>query len=80
MTIEVLEHIGRVLIEFDRAIRVPSNFTEWSSDNEGSDRFALLYNPSYETQTMLYDQDVTNSLKWSVIIDQGQETEPVLDD
>ena len=69
------------MIKFDKVIRVPWNYTEWSDDNEGSDRFQLAYYPTFETQTVLYDQDVSNTMKWSVIEEQkDEEVEPVQDD
>ena len=73
VTVEAPDSSGRVMIKFDKVIQVPWNYTQWSDENEGSDRFQLTYYPTYETQTILYDQDLSNSMKWSVI-------EPIRDD
>ena len=55
MVISTPDEEGAFDIKFDQLIRLPSNFTEWSNENEGVNRLSLDYHPSEDTQTFLYD-------------------------
>jgi len=45
-------------IHFSREVVLPTDCSQWSNNNEGKDRLKVVYLPSEETQTILYDQDL----------------------
>lgn len=56
-----------VIVRFSKYIKLPSNVTEWNHLNEGNDRLNITYITCEETQTVLYDQDLTIDLAWKVV-------------
>ena len=46
---------GIFLTKLSKAIHFSLNYTLWNSENEGTERFAIEYIPSEETETILYD-------------------------
>ena len=66
VTMESPNEFGIFMIKFSQAVRLPSNFTSWDSENEGSEILELDYIPTEETKTILYDADVSNKVSWSI--------------
>lgn len=54
-------------VRFSREIALPVNCSSWTSINEGMDRLSVQYQPSQETQTIMYDEDVTIDMFWRVV-------------
>ena len=56
-----------VIVRFSKYIKLPHNITEWNHLNEGNDRLNITYITCEETQTVLYDQDLSIDLAWKVV-------------
>lgn len=54
-------------MKFGRKIRLPANFTKWSSENEGGERLNITFFPSEETQDALPDFDDGIKFGWHII-------------
>ena len=48
-------------------VRLPQNYTQWNSENEGPSTLSLLYYPTQETETILYDTDTANEFSWYIV-------------
>ena len=58
---------GNFNVKFNRDIRLPTNFTQWTSENEGADKLQVEYLPSEETQTFMYDLGIEVKMRWKVV-------------
>jgi len=54
-------------ITFEPSIRLPLSCLNWSSANEGANRILIDFEPSEETLTLVYDQDLQADFSWIVI-------------
>ena len=50
-------------------MRLPSNYTLWTSENEGRERLEIKYLPKLETIEAVIDQNRDLSYKWRVKYD-----------
>ena len=48
-------------------IALPRNCSLWTNNNEGNDRLKIVFQPSEETLTYLYDQDLEIKMNWSIV-------------
>ena len=53
-------------IRFSREVVLPVDCSQWTNDNLGKERLKVVYLPSEETQTILYDQDLEIVMQWVV--------------
>ena len=44
------DYKGKMSLQFSKQIRLPANYTLWTSENEGRERLSLKYLPSEETR------------------------------
>ena len=47
-----------LFVEFSEYLRMPYNISLWNNTNEGQDRIRVIYEPNYETQTLLEEQEI----------------------
>lgn len=57
---------GRVEVKFSREIRLPTNFTSWTDQNEGAERLRVQYLPTNETKVLVEEMDVYLKCSWKI--------------
>ncbi len=60
---------GRLRLDFSQRVRLPANYTLWTSENEGRERLEIKYLPNEETIESVIDENRDLSYKWSVKYD-----------
>jgi len=64
VTVEAPDSEGNFIVRFSKEISLPTNCSQWSDLNEGKDRLKVRYDPTEETQTLLYEQDLKVEMHW----------------
>ena len=49
-----------------KGIRLPTNSSQWTNLNEGSQKFNINFTATEETNTLLYDKDLKIEMGWKV--------------
>ena len=55
---------GRIQVDFSRDIRLPTNVTGWTNENEGAEKFKILYKPTEGTKELAEDIEKELSFSW----------------
>jgi len=61
------DYYGVLEIEISRSIRLPANYTSWTSSNEGAEMLSIEFVPSNETVFKLREDELAGFFSWSVL-------------
>ena len=64
--ISVTDNRGRMSLNFSKRIKLPGNYTLWTSENEGQERLSIKYLPSEGTKNKVYDELTDLKYTWKV--------------
>ena len=53
-------------MQFSREIRLPTNVTSWTDQNEGAERLRVRYLPTQETQELVEEMGVYLNCSWKI--------------
>ena len=57
---------GKMSLNFSKRIKLPSNYTLWTSENEGQERLSIKYLPSEGTKVKVVDEFTDLTYSWKV--------------
>ena len=64
--VDKLTNTGTLKIKFSDYIRLPSNVTEWSHQNEGADFINITYTPSDYSEQVFDENEIVMGFGWFV--------------
>ena len=64
--ISVSDNRGRMSLNFSKRIKLPANYTLWTSENEGQERLSIKYLPSEGTKIKVVDELTDLTYTWKV--------------